>query len=232
MTVETVPASATYDEWRDRRWRLTSLVFALLWVATAAAVGLAGEQRSDLGSLQAGIADGSVSRVEVLGLPGDAQPSGRTTATLEWQDGWFGRFAEVTVDSRRSASDSFAAGQIVGDPATFLRANDPELEIGYRDERGSDQEWRGWRAPAWAMWLGVATWFGTVLLAGNGPEPWRATKWAWTWLTLIGGPLGCLGFFLLGGPLGRGRPRDGSRRLTGGLAFLLVLVLFGGSNAA
>lgn len=230
MTVETAPAPTTYDEWRDRRWRLTSLVFALLWLMTAAAVGLAGEQRSDLGSLEAGIADGSVSRVEVVGLPAGVEGRGRTTATLEWRDGWFDRFAEVTVDWRRGASERASSDLIAGDPATFLRARDADVEIGYRDERGGHQEWRGWRAPGWALWLGVATWFGTVLLAGNGPEPWRATKWGWTWLTLMGGPVGCLGFFLLGGPLGRGRPREGSRRLTGGWAFLLSLAFFGGSN--
>jgi hypothetical protein len=231
MSVETAPAPTSYEEWRDRRWRVTSLLFVVLWLVTAAAVGLAGEKRSDLGSLQAGIADGSVSRVEVVGLPEGAQPSGRTSATLEWRDGWFGRFAEVTVDARRDAPDSLAADEIHGDPATFLRAGDPELEIGYRAQRGGHQEWRGWRGPQWGAWLGLATWIGTVLLAGNGPEPWRATKWAWTWLTLLGGPLGCLGFFLLGGPLGLWRPRDPDRRLNGVWAFILSVVLFGGSNA-
>ena len=83
----------------------------------------------------------------------------------------------------------------------------------------------------WAAWLGVATWFGTVLLAGSGPEPWRGTRWAWTWLTLFGGPLGCLGFFLLGGPFGLLPPRDpGRRRLSGGWAFLIALVVFGGTS--
>ena len=51
------------------------------------------------------------------------------------------------------------------------------------------------------------------------------------WLTLLGGPIGCLAFLLLGGPLGLWPPKDLTRRLTGGWAFLLAMVLLGGSNA-
>ena len=98
---------------------------------------------------------------------------------------------------------------------------------------------RSVRAAASAWWaraprpvvLGLATWFGTVLLAGAGPQPWRATQWAWIWLILFGGPLGSVAFLLLGGPLGLWRPRDLSRRLTGGWAFLIGLVFLGGDNA-
>lgn len=69
-------------------------------------------------------------------------------------------------------------------------------------------------------------------MAGAGPAPWRATSWAWIWLILGGGPLGSIAYLLLGGPLGLWRPRDVNRRLTGGWAFLIALVLGGGSNAA
>jgi hypothetical protein len=221
----------SYDEWRDRRWRLTVLAFVALWLMTATAVGLAGEKRSDLGRLEAGLSDGSASRVEILGLPEDPDWRGRTTVTLEWRGAWLHRFAEVQVDHRRRPGTSDDGARIVGDPATYLRSLDPDLEIGYGDLTGY-QEWRGWRGPGWALLLGVATWFGTVLLAGSGPEPWRATRWAWTWLTLFGGPLGCLGFFLLGGPLGVARPRNPHRRLTGGWAFLLSLVFLGGASTS
>ena len=39
MAVETgARTRSAYDEWRDRRWRLTGLAFALLWLVTAVAL--------------------------------------------------------------------------------------------------------------------------------------------------------------------------------------------------
>ena len=230
MAVETAPAPTAYDEWRDRRWRLTVLAFVGLWLTTAVALGLTGEKQSDLNQLSASISEGSVTHVEIVGAPRDSW-RGRTTVTLRWRGRWLDRFAEVQVTGRPTPGTFDDGSQIYGDPATYFEsvAFPRELDITYVD-RPRHQEWWGWRAPGWVGWLAVGTWFGTVLLAGNGPEPWRATKWAWTWLTLWGGPLGCLGFFLLGGPLGLGRPKDLGRRLTGGWAFLIAVVLLGGAS--
>ena len=240
QTVEPPPPlpRTSYDEWRDRRWRLTGLAFAILWLVTAAAVGLAGEKRSDLLSLEAAISEGSVRQVEIVGLPDEAGWRGRTTVTLRWQGAVLSRYAEVEVDNRRTPGTSWEGDRIVGDPAEHLRALAPGvagrgegLGLTY-SELTSHQEWRGWRGPGWTITLGLAAWFGTFLLVGAGPEPWRATRWAWAWLTILGGPLGCLAFLLLGGPLGLWRPSDVRRRLTGGWAFLIALVVFGGGNAA
>ncbi len=52
------------------------------------------------------------------------------------------------------------------------------------------------------------------------------TRWAWAWFMVLGGPLGSVAYLLLGGPLGVVRPRAGHRRLTGGWAFLISLVIF------
>lgn len=232
MAVETAPAPAAHDEWRDRRWRATVLVFVGLWLATGVALALTGEKRSDLNQLSASISQGSVTRVEIVGAPRDSW-RGRTTVTLQWRGRWLDRFAEVQVTGGRMSGTFNDTGRITGDPAKYLRAIafPQDLDVSYSDPPHR-QEWLGWRSPAWVAWLGVATWFGTVLLSGNGPEPWRATRWAWTWLTLWGGPLGCLAFLLLGGPLGTGRPRTPSRRLTGGWAFLIGAFLLGGSSGA
>ena len=57
--------------------------------------------------------------------------------------------------------------------------------------------------------------------------PERATRWAWFWLQW--NPVGVLAFLLLSGPVpGVPAPRPGARRLTGGWAFLLSLLLGGG----
>ena len=229
MAIETAQPQASYDGWRDRRWRLTGLAFAILWLVTAIGVVLAGEKRSDLNTLVGSVANGSVTRVQVVGLPRDPDWRGQSQVTLRWQGSWIERFAEVTVDSRR-ASGPRDGDRIRGDVATYLHGYDPDLAITYSDHTGY-QEWREWRGPGWAAGLGLAAWLGTVLLAGAAPQPWRATQWAWIWLIMFGGPLGSVAFLLVGGPLGLWRPKDLTRRLTGGWAFLLALVFLGGANA-
>lgn len=232
MAIATAAPEAAYDEWRTRRWRLTGLAFALAWLVVAATLGLAGEKRSDLPTLEASIADGSVTHVEIVGFRDYANWQGSTRATLRWHGALVSRFVEVEVDTRPGPTTSTSVDRIVGDPADHLRADVPGLEISWSEPRsGTVLEWHDWRGPGWAGLLGFGAWFGTILLAGNGPEPWRATKWAWIWVTLSGGPIGCLAYLLLGGPLGLWRPRDLSRRLTGGWAFLLSLVLFGGGRS-
>jgi len=240
MATATAAPQVSYDEWRVRRWRLTGLAFAVLWLVVAVSVGLAGEKRSDLWNLESAIASGSVTEVEIVGLSPDSLLQGEETVFLKWHGTVLSRFAEVTVDNNRVDPRGPGDGaRIVGDPAAYLtslapgyvRNNAPGFEVTY-SELTSSSEWRGWRGPGWAATLGLAAWFGTFLLAGSGPEPWRATRWAWMWLTLLGGPIGCLAYLLLGGPLGLLRPHPGHRRLTGGWALLLSLMFFGGSSAS
>lgn len=232
MAIATTGPQTSYDEWRTRRWRLTALAFAVLWLVTSVLVVLLGEKRSDLAQLEAGLSDGSVARVEIVGLPDESVRRGRTQVTLRWQGAVLSRFAEVAVD-RRNRNRSEQGDHIVGDPTQYLRAiaHPRELEVTYAEGRSS-QEWQGWRGPGALFAAALVAWFGTVLLAGAGPQPWRATQWAWIWLILFGGPLGSVAFLLLGGPLGVWRPRDVDRRLTGGWAFLIALIFLGGSSTA
>jgi hypothetical protein len=61
----------------------------------------------------------------------------------------------------------------------------------------------------------------------GGPQPWRATRWAWFWLGFP--PVGVLAHLLLSGPTpGLPAPRRPDRRLTGGWAFLIYLVVIVG----
>jgi hypothetical protein len=65
-----------------------------------------------------------------------------------------------------------------------------------------------------------------LILLTAGPQPWRATRWAWFWLS--GSVVGAIAFVLLSGPLPRVRgPRRPERRLTGGWALLIGVVLAG-----
>jgi hypothetical protein len=58
-----------------------------------------------------------------------------------------------------------------------------------------------------------------------GPQPWRATRWAWFWLLWTAPPLGILAFLLLGGSTRLWPPARAEARLTGGWAFLLTILL-------
>lgn len=233
MAIATEQPQTSYDEWYDRRWRLTGLAFALLWLVTAVLWVQLGEKRSDLNQLMASISEGSVTHVEIVGLPQEPGWRGRTQITLKWQGSVLSRFVQVTVDSHRKRNWTVEGDHIVGDPEKYLQASafPRDLDITYSSHTGY-QEWHGWRGPDVSAMLGLTAWFGTVLLAGAGPQPWRATQWGWIWLILFGGPLVSVAFLLLGGPLGLCRPRDLSRRLTGGWAFLLAMVLFGGAGSA
>lgn len=228
-TAPAAGAQAPYDDWRTRRWRLTSAAIAILWLVTAVAVILTGAKQSDLGSLAGSIADGSVTQVEVIGFPGDPDDSGGTPVTLTWRGAVLSHYAEITVDPSLRPGDSGVGDRIDGDPVAYLRGFDPDVRISSADPTGF-QEWRGYRAPGWVVFLLFPAWFGTVLLVIGGPEPWRATRWAWGWFVLMAGPLGSLGYLLLGGPLSLARPKDVRQRLTGGWAFLIALVFFGGAS--
>lgn len=78
--------------------------------------------------------------------------------------------------------------------------------------------------PAWLGATVLAVVLAVLLTVGHGPQPWRATRWAWFWLAFS--PLGQLGFLLLSGPTpGVSAPRRPQRGLTGGKGFLLSLLL-------
>jgi hypothetical protein len=71
----------------------------------------------------------------------------------------------------------------------------------------------------------ILTVAGVVILV-LGPQPWRATRWAWFWCNA--NPVGMAAFLLLSGPLpGLPLPRKITQRLTGGWGFLLMLVASG-----
>ncbi|HEV2798802.1 MAG TPA: hypothetical protein VGV65_14400 [Nocardioides sp.] len=227
MTVEMAPAPTSYDEWRDRRWRMTGAVFALAWLVAAAGVLGGGERRSDLDTLVAEVRSGSVTSVELAGAEG---PSSRFE--LGWRDGLVHRFAVVDLDLGSTPRTYTSGDRITVPMDEFLRSLHPDLEVvNIASGGGFTSEWRGWRLSNGTALLAVGAWLGTLLLMMGGPEPWRATRWGWWWLLLAGGPLASLVFLLAGGPLGVGRPRDPARRLTGGWAFLIAILFLGGFGA-
>ncbi|MCY4728782.1 hypothetical protein NYO98_21050 [Nocardioides sp. STR2] len=232
MTVDArVPARAAYDEWSDLRWRLPGVGIAVLFLSAVVLALAAGEKGSDLGRLQEGVARGAVEQVEVEGLlPGGVSWMGEQPVTLHWTDG-VGRYTEVLViNGVDPHEDTGNAGRpyVLEDPAQMLKTLDPDVDVTYVGRPGEVWTLGGWRVPGAAGWIAVVAAAATVLLLIGGPQPWRATRWAWFWLVAASGPVGMLAYLLLGGPLGLLRPAARRPRLAGGWAFVLASLVLGG----
>lgn len=225
-----------YDEWLTPRWRRSCRLLLLLWLAVLLAAGLLGEKESSFHDLEASLAEGSVSAVEITGLP-RPESTGRSLVTVRWEGRFVDRFAEVAVTQgpRDGSMSSWAEDlpHFRGDALVErLRVLDQDVQLIYVDHRsGTVWNFLSWEVPQWVAVSGLAAWLSTFMLAAGGPEPWRATRAAWFWLVLLGGWIGVAAFLLLGGPLGTWQPHDRNRRLTGGWAFLLALLLGSGSRA-
>ncbi len=229
--VTTQPARTAYDGWGERRWRLTGGFLGLLVVLVAALLVTTGEKHSDYGDLLGAVARGEVSEVAVVGLDGE-QWQGRRTVELRWT-ATVDRYAEVVVVRDADAPPSSARRVVTDrDPRAVLRAIDPDIRLTSASYAGGSSSFMDWRVAGPAALLALVAWLSVLLLLVGGPEPWRATRWAWAWIVLLCGPLGSLAYLLIGGPLGLLRPHSGHRRLTGGWAFLLAWVLFAGWREA
>jgi hypothetical protein len=235
MTTTTTPQQvrSTHDEWRDRRWRLTGAFLGLLVVITAVLMVTTGLRPASYGDLLSDVAQTKITEVQVSG---PAAPTQGDRVELRWSvlNGVLDQYAVVQIDDSRgyNAWDEsvFVSG---GDPRDTLSSINPGLRI--TEASAFDDPtftFMGWGVSWQVALLGMAAWLGVLLLLVGGPEPWRATRWAWGWAWLLTGPLGSVAYLLVGGPLGLLRPRAGHRRVTGGWAFLVTMIFFGGSNAA
>lgn len=239
MTIETPvaqPPQTSYDDWRTRRWTAAGRLLVLLWLVVTLAVLTVGERRSDLGSLHGGLADGSVKQVEVTGLPRNGVSGGFATVRLGWETRFLNRYTEILVVSPGGSerpTNSEDLPVVVGDPVAVLEELQPGVEI-LREEfwAGTSFEAAGWSLRGRASIFVGPLWLITLLLVMSGPQPWRATRWAWVWVVLAAPIVGVLAYLLLGGPLGAGRPAHRARRLTGGWAFLIAVFVLGGFGAA
>ncbi|WP_239460060.1 DUF368 domain-containing protein [Nocardioides daejeonensis] len=98
--------------------------------------------------------------------------------------------------------------------ATVTRADLPDTSsTGY-----------GRSLPSWVLWLGLITGLGSLAHLILAPTPWRATRWAWFWLSslpLVGVPI----YLLSSGATLQRPPSPWARPLTGGIAFILAMIL-------
>lgn len=222
-------AAATPLDWRVARWVRLGLLATL--VVFGALVATMGMRAASLADLESAIAAGEVDEVRLVGeLPGGA--TGSSTVRLMWQDGLFTRITEVveTVGTGSEASPTSSSDAVDGQVRDMLRAFDRSgglrLVVEERYDYGGTT-WAGWWLPSKVAIVAMGVWLVTVALLITGPEPRRATRWAWAWallspLAVVAVPL----FLLVSGRWRGGQAASpGGRRLTGGWAFLLVYLL-------
>ena len=221
------PGSPTRRRPATLRDPATALRVALAvgWLLLALATLMVGQRPASLDDLRAAVDAGRVTEVRVSeGSAPDAQGNGVHVQSAVWRDRLvLHRIEAQRVDVGTPASSS-GLPVLDSDLAEVLRTQGVQV----RPLEGWDahSEVLGWRVPEWIGLLLFAEWVATLFLLVGGPVPERATRWAWFWLS--SNPLGLLAFLLLSGPSpGVPTPRPGARRLTGGWAFLVGLVLGG-----
>jgi hypothetical protein len=213
----------------DQRWDRLRYALLIGWLVVLVLAVVTGERTTSWSELRSLVASGEVDSVRVTGeLP--ARSTGSATVRVHWRHGSLRHAAEVvqvrgparTARGRRGGED---ARPVVRErPSALLTELQPELRV-TRDRRyesgGQLAGW--WVSPPVALGAFLLFVTGLGLLIG-GPQPWRATRWAWFWLQLP--PVGTLAFLLLTGPTpGLPGPRNEHRRLTGRWAFLLLMLI-------
>ena len=185
---------------RDGRWDRLRLLLAAVWLGLYCTAFVVHESRSDLATLYADVAAGRVERVELVG------------GLRAFDDGPPGTELSgyASMDVHWTADGDLVVDQQPRCGGVTAQLLDVALP-----------------GPA-SVVLIVAGLLTCALLVG-GPEPWRATRWAWSWLLPV--PFGVLALCLLSGPTpGLPGPRT-ERRLTGGWAFLIGSALGGVARA-
>lgn len=213
--------------------RLVAWALVLGWLVTVVAVVATTERSRSLGDLESAISSGDVG---VVGVSGELGPgaTGYSTVELHWSNHGLRYVSEVRQVRGSTQTGGGSARVVRGDLTSYLTGLDPSLRIEQAPHTiqvsGLHFDALGWNVAGWLLWPLLALLAMTLRLVAVSPEPWRATRWAWGWIVFGLGPLGCLAYLLAGGPTGAlRRPAGRGRGLTGGWAFLLVLVLGSGS---
>ncbi len=219
---------------RVRRARQVLAVVLLVgWVAVLWTTVLTGSRAASWEALSGALESGRLDSVTVVGeeLPDTADGSGYALVEVRWRDG--GLVRRTAVRQVVGGEDPPRTGGHVvrGSVTAALRELDAGVRVRHEPLRGGGEiTVVGLRleGPSAAATFGLA--LATLMLLLGGPEPERATRWAWFWLFTAAPPLACPAYLLLGGMV-RTHPQPGPRRLRGGWAFVLALLL-GGASAA
>lgn len=213
-----------------RGWDRTRRALAVGWLLLAVTIVVVGERPVSLGQLEGELASGRVDTVRVAGgLPAGAQ--GFSTQEVRYREGGLARWLELWQVSPGvdAPGDSLGDGDrletvVTSDLGADLARRHPGVVVVREEPPGSFGTVGSWRVPVWVSGSAIVWSLAVLCLLLAGPQPSRATRWAWFWL--LSTPVGALAFLVLAGPTPPlPTPREGARRLTGGWALLLALAV-------
>ena len=213
--------------------RVLAAVLLLGWVGVMWALVLTGTRTATWDELSTALDSGEVDHATVVGsvLSGEGV-SGYSVVEVRWRDGLVQRRTDVAqVVGPQEERPPRGVHVVKGSVTRALHDIDAGVEIDVEPLRGGAfTQVLGLRLEGAAATAFFLLGLSTLMLLVGGPEPERATRWAWFWLMAAAAPIACPAYLLLGGML-RERPQPAPRRFTGGWAFVVFLVL-GGANAA
>lgn len=225
------PADRTWAAQPPRGgWRALRRGLVAGWVLLSAFALVLGEHHSSWSRLQYDVAAGDV---HVVRMAGDLSRGGTGFAVVElhWRRGPV-RYETEVIEARPrrqdlSEADDSGVTAVLGESATAqLQRIRPTLQIQHVARLSSSVFLLGRRVPGWAGMAGLALALLSLGLLVAGPDPWRATRWGWFWLIGVAPPVGMLAFLALSGPTPLvPAPPPGARKLRGGWAFVLGVVL-------
>ena len=201
-------------------WDRYRLVLLATWSLLLLLIVAVGQRETRLADLEAAVAQGRVDSVLVLGqaVPAD----GFSTQEVRWTDGLVRRTTEVTVGAA-PWQGSAGVPTREEDLGVLLSRADPDLEV-RRSQQGQVApygELLGWQVPTWLALTAVVTYLSQLGFLINVPQTWRATRWAWFWVTTVPVVGTALMLLLSGRTPGLPAPATAGQRMTGGWAFFL-----------
>ena len=213
----------------SRGWGTLRTVLLVVLGVILFGTGLTATRPASLDELERALGAGQVTEVHLVGeLPPEA--TGTAYVDIEWDGALVDRYATVRQQSPGVESEQPAPSYPVVGPElrAELTATTPagQLVITSEDVRsGSHGVLFGWRVATWVALVAVV-WIAAVLVTLiTAPEPRRATRWAWFWLMLGTGPFALVLYPLIGLPRTGQAVHAAGRRLSGGWAFLIMVLL-------
>ena len=218
------PASVVPTPQRVIAWALV-----VSWVGLVIATLTLGHWATTFADLEADVAAGEATDVRVAGGLG-ADSVGYSVVQVQWRRGMLGYSTEVLEvrphrEAAAGASSDVTKVLVDQSVAERLAVIDPDLSVANSGWRSSGPVWDGWTLPTWVALGALGAVVATVALLTYAPAPRHATRWGWFWLTTIAAPLGALAYLLMSGVTSRAYEPGAGRRLTGGRALLLALIV-------